>query len=299
MSAPGELRASPVQPPGAGGPEPVLLPLAARRKRRRDWLFLFGLAWLALLVVGTLVGRFILPDPTAQIFAVNGGAAWPRPLAGADALGRDLLARTIGGAWTSLSIGLTVQTIVLFIGILVGVIGEFGPAWIASPLLRLTDAMFAFPDILLAILVVSVLGQGFLPVIVALAVAGWPTTARLVKTQAASLRDREFVVAARAGGASKPYLVVRHILPQLVGLLLAVSVVELAGTILAESTLSFLGIGVRPPTPTWGTMINDARQNMQSYPWQLVPPCVALTLTIVSLSFVGDGLRDRFDPKRG
>ena len=190
------------------------------------------------------------------------------------------------------------QLIVLVTGVLVGVLGEFGPKWVAIPLMRLTDAMFAFPDILLAILIVGVLSSGIFPVIVALSVAGWPTTARLVKTQCASLRDREFVVAARAAGAGVPYLVLKHILPQLTGLLLAISVVELSGVILSESTLSFLGIGVKPPTPTWGGMINAARQQLQSYPRELVWPCVALTLTILSLNFIGDGLRDRFDPKR-
>jgi ABC-type dipeptide/oligopeptide/nickel transport system permease subunit len=157
--------------------------------------------------------------------------------------------------------------------------------------------MFAFPDILLAILIVAVVGLGILPVIAALAVTSWPSIARLVSTQVATLKDREYVVAAKAAGAPTGYLVVKHILPQLSGLLLAYSMIELAGTILAESTLSFLGIGVQEPDPSWGNMINTARINMNSHPVMLIWPCLFLSATIFALNFVGDGLRAYFDPK--
>ena len=268
------------------------------KRRRIDPLFLFGIVWIVGLALFAIIARFVLPDPTFQTDFTHVGPGIRGFLLGTDDLGRDYLSRIAGGAFVSLGIGLLVQLIVVTVGVLVGILGEFGPSWIAVPLMRLTDAMFAFPDILLAILIVGVLGSGVLPVVVALSISGWPTIARLVKTQAATLRDREFVVAARASGGTVPYLVVRHILPQLTGLLLAVSVVELSGTILAESTLSFLGIGIRRPTPTWGSMINDARGNMESYPLELLWPCLALTLTIMSLNFVGDGLRNLFDPKR-
>ncbi|RYG42960.1 ABC transporter permease, partial [bacterium] len=172
-----------------------------------------------------------------------------------------------------------------------------GPKWLRAPLLRFTDGMFAFPDILLAILIVAVLGPGMTPVIAALAVTAWPSLARLVVTQVATLKDREYVVAARANGAGTFYLVTRHILPQLFGILLAVSMIEIAGTILAESTLSFLGIGVQEPDPSWGNMINVARINMASHPEKLIPPCVILSVTIFALNFVGDGLRNMLDPK--
>jgi ABC-type dipeptide/oligopeptide/nickel transport system permease subunit len=136
-----------------------------------------------------------------------------------------------------------------------------------------------------------------LPVIVALSITGWPSTARLVATQVATLKDREFVVASKATGGSTIYLVTRHILPQMWGILLAVSMTEIAGTILAESTLSFLGIGVQAPEATWGNMIGAARINMNSYPIELIWPCLILSLTIFSLNFVGDGIIARSDPK--
>jgi ABC-type dipeptide/oligopeptide/nickel transport system permease subunit len=172
-------------------------------------------------------------------------------------------------------------------------------------LMRFTDGMFAFPDILLAVLIIGTMPRDLfngpmaklLPVIVALSITSWPSIARLVKGQVATLKDREFVVGAKASGASTFYLVTRHILPQLTGILLAVSMIDIAGTILAESTLSFLGIGVQPPEASWGSMINSARQDMNSHPIALVWPCLILSLTIFSLNFVGDGLRAAFDPK--
>lgn len=216
---------------------------------------------------------------------------------GTDELGRSFLQRLAYGARISLFIGFTVQIINLCVGIFMGVLGTFAPKWLATIVLRLTDGIFAFPDILLAILVIGILGPGMLPVIVALSITGWATTARLTKTQLASLKEREFVVAAKAAGASTPYLVFKHLLPQMTGTYLAVSIIELAGTILAESTLSFLGIGVQPPDPSWGSMINNARQNMNSYPMELIAPCLILSLTVFAVNFIGDGLRAYFDPK--
>jgi ABC-type dipeptide/oligopeptide/nickel transport system permease subunit len=140
--------------------------------------------------------------------------------------------------------------------------------------------------------------MGVTPVVVALSITAWPIVARLVRTQVASLKDREYVMAARATGASTFYVVTRHVLPQLWGILMAVSMIDLAGTILAESSLSFLGIGVQAPTPSWGSMINIARLNMTSHPDQLLYPCLILSLTIFALNFVGDGLRAALDPKR-
>jgi ABC-type dipeptide/oligopeptide/nickel transport system permease subunit len=134
-------------------------------------------------------------------------------------------------------------------------------------------------------------------VIAALAITAWPAMARLVMTLVASLKDREFVVASKALGASTFYVATRHILPQIWGILLAVSMVDLAGTILAESTLSFLGIGIQAPMPSWGMMINDARGNMQSHPEMLIAPCLVLSATIFALNFVGDGLRAILDPR--
>ncbi len=265
-------------------------------------LFWFGITFLAGLLVLSFVGP-MLNDPLKQgrVFLPASSEHW----LGTDQNGRDVFARLCRGAQSSLMIGVIVEFLALSVGIIMAVLGMYAPRWIGYPLMRLTDAMFAFPDILLAILLVGILQGaqikafegGFIPVIVALSITAWPGVTRLVRGQLASLKDREYVVAAKASGASTTYIVTKHILPQLWGLLLAVAMVELAGVILAESTLSFIGIGVMPPNPSWGNMIDKARQNMNSYPAQLFWPCLVLSLTIFSLNFVGDGLRTITDPK--
>jgi ABC-type dipeptide/oligopeptide/nickel transport system permease subunit len=277
---------------------------------------MFGVVFLVFLVLFAVFGPTVrdlqlrpegrnnfnsVLDKVGLPFLPAGGSA----MLGTDEIGRDIVSRLAAGARISLMVGFIVQAISLLVGITVGVLGVFAPNWIRTPLLRFTDGMFAFPDILLAILIIGVLGSSevkfpgssVLPVIVALSITGWPSITRLVVTQVATLKDREYVVAARAAGASTFYLVTRHILPQLSGILLAVSMIQIAGTILAESTLSFLGIGVQAPDPTWGSMINNARFEMNSHPLLLLWPCVILSLTIFSLNFVGDGLRAALDPK--
>jgi ABC-type dipeptide/oligopeptide/nickel transport system permease subunit len=297
----------------------LIIPLPLRRFAGREPLLWFGIVFLVLLVLFAVFGPSIrdaqlgatvkregfmsVYDPVARPFQPWGGAT----LLGTDQQGRDVLARLAAGARISLIVGLIVQVVALVLGVTVGVLGVYAPRWIATPLMRLTDGMFAFPDILLAILVVGVMtaskiqfpGGTMVPVIAALSITAWPSVARLVRSQVATLKDREYVVASRAAGAGTFYQVTRHVLPQLAGLLMAVSMIEIAGTILAESTLSFLGIGVQAPEASWGAMINTARENMTSYPIQLVGPCVLLSMTVFALNFVGDGLRSYFDPKSG
>lgn len=269
------------------------------KKQRRDWLLYLGGLYLIALLLLAIFGPHWRFSPLDVVGAPNEPFSAKHPF-GTDEIGRDSFSRIAQGARISLTVGLVVQAFSLVVGILVGSIGTFAPKWLAQPVLRFTDGMFAFPDILLAILIVSIYSKlGMIAVIAALSITAWPSIARLVKTQLATLKDREYVVAARAAGASTPYLIFRHILPQLTGLLLAVTMIELAGTILAESTLSFLGIGIQPPAASWGSMINQARTNMNSYPWQLLWPCVTLALTVFALNFVGDGLRAYLDPKNG
>jgi len=294
-----------------------LKPVSKRRKGPRDPLLWFGAVFMVFLVFLAMFGPTVrekqlssiskhqpytsVYDDIADPFQSR-SATFPF---GTDSQGRDNLARIAAGARISLTVGLIVEIIALVVGVTVGVLGVFAPRWIASAVMRLTDAMFAFPDILLAILIIGIIqtskaqipGGKLAPVIAALGVTSWPSIARLVRAQVATLKDREFVVAAKATGASTFYNVTRHILPQLAGILLAIAMIDIAGTILAESTLSFLGIGVQAPEPSWGSMINNARENMNSYPAQLIAPCLFLSLTCFALNFVGDGLRSYFDPK--
>lgn len=278
------------------------------KRQKLDPLLKVGIAFLVLLFLFAMFGptmRHNYLDQIAKPHLPASAEYW----FGTDELGRDVFARIAFGARISLCIGLVVQVFSLVFGIFMGTVGVFGPKWLRVFVLRLTDGMFAFPDILLAILIVGVLSTvkgglfsgpfgNMLPVILALAIASWPSITRLTVTQLASIKDREYVVAARAMGASTFYLVRKHILPQIWGMLLAVSMVDLAGTILAESTLSFLGIGVRPPDPSWGSMISNARAELNSHPMTIFWPCLFLSSTIFALNFVGDGLRTLIDPKK-
>jgi ABC-type dipeptide/oligopeptide/nickel transport system permease subunit len=276
-------------------------------RRRRDFLFIVGAVFLGLLVLIAIFGpavqnaRYANGNTRFDVVTTSLGGpyepAFGKYLLGTDNLGRDVFARLAQGARFSLTVAVVVEAISIVVGVLVGVTGVYAPKYVSVPLLRFTDGMFAFPDILLAILIIGIIGQGFVPVIVALSITSWPSIARLVLTQVATLKDREYVVAARAAGASTFYQVTRHIVPQLVGILLAVGIVDMAGTILSESTLSFLGIGIQAPNPSWGGVISAERQVINSHPFALVPPCVILSATIFALTFVGDGLRAKFDPR--
>ena len=273
-----------------------------RKKKLKDPLVWSGIIFMVLLVLLAVFGPLIpVGGKSNPVFDPVGGTHLPygsaHAILGSDEIGRSFLQRIAYGARISLFIGFVVQAINLSFGVFIGVVSAFGPKWIAVPVMRMTDGMFAFPDILLAILIIGILGPGILPVVVALSITGWPSVARLTKTQLATIKEREFVVAAKAAGAPTSYLVFKHLLPQMSGILLAVSMIDLAGTILAESTLSFLGIGVQLPTPSWGGLINNARVQLNSYPTEIIAPCLILSLTVFSLNFIGDGLRAYFDPK--
>lgn len=259
-------------------------------------MFWGGVVFLSLLVLFAVFGPYMRHAWNAPVGTARMGPSADFWL-GTDEQGRDVFARLAYGARLSLTIGITVQIIAVVVGVIVGVLGVYGPRWVSSPLMRLTDGMFAFPDLLLAIMLVGLFGMGIKPIVASLAIAAWPSVARLVRTQVASLKDREFVVAAQAMGASTPYLVVKHILPHLAGVLMAVMMVDVAATILSESTLSFLGIGVQLPEASWGSMIQTGNSYKQNQPLLLLWPCLMLSLTVFALNFVGDGLRAMTDPK--
>lgn len=219
-------------------------------------------------------------------------------LLGTDELGRDVFSRLVYGARVSLTVVVQVELLEVLIGVTLGLIaGYFRGRWDAL-IMRFTDMMFAFPDILLAILIVAVLGPGLHNVFIALALTGWPSLARVVRARTLSLREKEFVEAARAMGLSHARILLRHILPNLLPTVLVAVTIDAAGVVLAESALSFLGLGAQPPTPSWGRMIDDARQLMRSQPMLLVYPAVVLSLTVMALNFLGDALRDMWDPRR-
>lgn len=259
-------------------------------------MFWIGVGYLVLLVILAIFGPNMRHSFAEQLTSPMQGPS-AQYWMGTDEVGRDIFARIAYGARISLIIGICVQLLAVTIGLTLGILMVFAPKWIAVPIQRITDGMFAFPDLLLAIMIVGIFQMGVGPVIIALTVGSWPSVARLVKGQVATLKDREYVIAAKAMGASTFYQVTRHILPHLVGVVLAVMMVDVAATILAESTLSFLGIGVLPPEPSWGQMISQGNVYKEQSLNLLIWPCLFLSMTVFALNFVGDGLRVLADPK--
>jgi peptide/nickel transport system permease protein len=217
---------------------------------------------------------------------------------GTDGLGRDLATRILFGGRVSLSIGLLAVSVAITVGVLVGTIAGFYGRWIDGVLMRIVDMMYSFPRLFLLILF-GVFFKGMtLPVIVTvLGLLSWMTTARLVRASFLSLKHREFVEAARAIGAGDRRIIVRHILPNALAPIIVAATLGVAAAIIAESTLSFLGLGIQPPTPTWGNMLKDAGGEMDKAPWVAIFPGLFIFLAVVSINFIGDGLRDALDPR--
>ena len=246
-------------------------------------------------VITPLISPYSYAHPTDDISAPSSARHW----LGTDDSGYDLLSRLAMGARVSLSVGLGVEILVLAVGIPIGLIAGYYGRWTDTLLMRLTDMMFAFPDILLAILIMAIYGQSLGNLFVALAITGWPGLARLVRGQALSLRGREFVEAARALGIPSGQIIRRHLLPNLLSPIIVAATIDIAGVIIAEATLSFLGIGVQDPLPSWGKMISVARTShyWRSNPSLVIYPALCLSLTVLCLNFLGDALRDALDPR--
>jgi peptide/nickel transport system permease protein len=217
---------------------------------------------------------------------------------GTDELGRDILSRIIYGARLSLTVAVSVVACSLSLGIILGgLAGYYGGATDTLLNIFATNAFMALPGILLAIAFVAFLGPGLINLILALSIGGWVGYARLVRGQVLAVREREFVEAARALGASDLRIFFRHILPNIIQPLIVQSAIGMAGAVLAEATLSFLGLGVPPPTASWGSMLNDARSHLFDAPHLVVFPAIAVMLCVLSFNFIGDALRDYLDPR--
>jgi len=217
---------------------------------------------------------------------------------GTDELGRDVLSRTLYGARVSLTVAFAVVAISLLTGLVLGMLAGFYGGWLDTVInLYLTNAFLALPGILLAVAFVAFLGPSLINLICALALAAWVNYARLVRAQVMAVKQREFVQAARSLGAGDLRLMLRHILPNILQPLLVQAAVGMAAAVLAEATLSFLGLGVQPPTATWGAMLNDARSHLFESPYLIFFPAAAVALCVLAFNLVGDGLRDYLDPR--
>jgi peptide/nickel transport system permease protein len=217
---------------------------------------------------------------------------------GTDELGRDVLSRTIYGARVSLTVAVAVVGLSLALGLVLGSLaGFYGGVTDTVVNVYLSNAFLALPGILMAVAFVAFLGPSLINLIMALALAGWVNYARLVRAQVLAMKEREFVQAARSLGAGDLRLMLRHILPNIIQPLIVQAAVGMAAAVLAEATLSFLGLGVQAPTPTWGAMLNDARSHLFESPYLVFFPAAAVALCVLSFNFVGDGLRDYLDPR--
>jgi peptide/nickel transport system permease protein len=265
----------------------------------RQPLAALGILLLALFVLCALFAPWLAPQDPAQLdltgrLLAPSHAHW----FGTDELGRDILSRTLYGARISLAVAVCVVSISLSIGLIAGLTSGFYGGWTDTVLnIYVTNAFLALPGILLAIAFVAFLGPGLFNLILALSISGWVGYARLVRAQVMAVKEREFVEAARALGASNLRLVFRHILPNIVQPLIVQAAIGMAGAVLAEATLSFLGLGIPPPAPSWGTMLNDARAHLFDSPHLVVFPAIAVMLAVLSFNFIGDALRDLLDPR--
>ncbi len=217
---------------------------------------------------------------------------------GTDELGRDILSRVIYGTRISLFVATSVVSIALFFGVIFGSIAGYYGGWLDAFLnVLVMNTFMALPGILIAIALVAFLGPGMTNLILALSITGWVGYARLVRAQVLAVREREFVEAARAMGATNLRIITRHILPNIIQPVMVQAAIGMAGTILAEATLSFLGLGVPPPMPSWGVMLNDARAHLFDAPHMVIFPAIAIMLAVLSFNFIGDSLRDQLDPR--
>ena len=254
---------------------------------------------VVIFVIFALLAPWIAPqDPAAVDLPSRLNSASRAHWFGTDELGRDILSRIIFGARISMLVGSCVVLISLGLGLVIGSIaGYYGGAIDRFVNVILMNAFLSFPGILIAIAFVAFRGPGILNLVIALSIGGWVGYARLVRGQVLAAREREFVEAARALGASDVRIIVRHILPNIIQPIVVQAAIGMAGAILAEATMSFLGLGVPPPTASWGTMLNDARAHLFDSPHLVLFPALAVMLAVLSFNFIGDALRDYLDPR--
>ncbi len=272
----------------------------ARLMRRK--LAVLGLFLIALVVGGAAFAPLIAPfDPNDQMFDGLTLEGAPMPpggqfLLGTDLLGRDLFSRLLYGAQTSLVIGVVANGLALLIGTLVGITAGFFRGWVGAVLMRFTDMMMAFPALLLAICLAAIFQPSLWIVAMVIALVNWVQTARVIYAETSSLATRDFIAAERTLGASTSRILFRHILPHLVPTIIVWGTLGISTTVLLEATLSFLGVGVQPPTPSWGNIIFENQTYFQSAPWLVFVPGAAIILLALAFNLVGDALRDVLDP---
>ncbi|MGC4189705.1 MAG: ABC transporter permease [Thermomicrobiales bacterium] len=293
---------------------------AAFRRLRKNKLALISLWFIVFLVLVAIFGPYLIPYSYAEqnYDLVTQGPSWAHPM-GTDQLGRDMLARLVFGARVSITVGVVVQLVIVIIGVPMGAIAGYFGGWWDTIIMRIVDVLYALPNLLFVIVIMTFLrGQlalgenntgwlaavarldtktgGLIGVYIGLGCIGWLTVARIVRAGAMSLKRKEFVEASLSAGANDRRILMRHILPNTLAPVVVASTLGIPGAILYEAGISFIGLGVIPPMPSWGLMISEAIPNMRAHPYMLVFPAAALSLTVLAFNFLGDGLRDALDP---
>ncbi|MBM4447263.1 MAG: ABC transporter permease [Chloroflexi bacterium] len=290
------------------------------QRTQRNKLAVFGLTFIIFLVLLAIIGPFFTLDPTAANFEEKNippvgftieqfvynietdefttkeiPGTWKHPL-GTDSKGRDMLAMIVSGARVSLLVGLIATLIAIILGTIIGVLSAYLGGWTDNALMRFTDIMMTFPFFLLLVLIIFIFGPRLAFIVLAIGLTGWTGTARLIRSESLSLRTREFVVAAKALGASDNRVIFRHLIPNVISLIIVIATLSIPGVILAEAALSFIGLG-DPTVPSWGIILEAGQYSLNTAWWVAVEPGIMLFLTVLAFNFLGDGLRDAFDPK--
>ena len=280
---------------------------AVWRRFRKHPGALVGSLLLTLVILSTLLVPLSPYDPeTSDLKSRLEPPSWQHPF-GTDALGRDMLTRVLYGGRISLFVGLMVVVITLAIGVPIGAIAGYFGGWIDNLLMRIIDASLALPSLLVLILLGAILREVKIPFIernnvltiaVVIGLLSWMTVARLVRAIFLTLRGMEYVQAAHALGASNTRIIIKEILPNGLGPIIVESTLEIGWAIMEESGLSFLGFGIRPPTPSWGNLLSNAQEHLTQHPWLAIFPGIMIFITIISVNYIGDGLRDALDPHK-
>ncbi len=263
----------------------------------RNRIAIVGLVIVFIMIFSAVFAPLIAPHNPNEISAMDRLSS-PNStyLMGTDEFGRDLFSRILYGARISLVIAFVAQTVAISIGITLGLVSGWYGGWVDDLIMRITDGVFAIPGLMFLIVWTTILGTSYVSIFLALGLVGWPSDARVMRSQVLAIKEREFVLAARALGTSNVRIMVQHILPNAIAPSIVLASLGIAGAILTESTLSFLGLGIQVPTPSWGTMIDSGRNFTITAWWYAVFPGLAIMVTVLGFNFVGDGLRDALDP---
>lgn len=279
---------------------PVRRKAGVWQRFRRHRVAVIGLIILGVIAIAAIGAPWIASnDPySVDIRAYRQGPQADYPL-GTDSSGRDVFSRLLHAGRVSLSVGLVGVAIYTAIGVILGALAGYFGGWLDSLLMRAADIVLSFPTLIVIITIVSILGPSLYNVMLVIGLLGWPPIARIVRSLFLSLREREFVLAAQTVGSSNMRIIFRHILPNALAPVIVAATFGIANAILLEASLSFLGLGVQPPTPSWGNMLTDAQSIsvLQTMPWLWLPPGIMIALSVLSINFIGDGLRDALDPR--